>query len=275
MRYYPSLESEYDLKETNKLNAKDWQLDLLKLNPSYVSWGCFEDYMSKDKKGWDSRIITSNWKEHINEWSLDSYNELVNFYFEIYRKNHECPHCEGSALNPETKQLSDDWYDFDKTGRRWDKKLTEVEVEALMKSGRLSDVSNFRGYFNNETNKWNTWENGIVIDCERPEMPTPEKVNEWADKGFGHDAINKWICVKARAKHLGIYGSCKHCEEGEGYIYDEAEARVALQLWYLHPRKGCSRGVYIENIERDDLSSIFEYLKEARNRIFERFSKIL
>ena len=33
----------------------------------------------------------------------------------------------------------------------------------------------------------------------------------------GHDAINRWICVKARAKHLGIYGHCEHCEEGVVY----------------------------------------------------------
>ncbi len=89
---------------------------------------------------------------------------------------------------------------------------------------------------------------------------------------MGHDAINRWICVKARAKHLGIYGHCEHCEGG--IVYEEPKAKVALQLWYLHPRKGCSRGVYIEHIEQENLPEIFEYLKEARDRNAERFSKI-
>jgi hypothetical protein len=273
MRKYPKLEDKYDKKDLENINAEEWQLELLKLNPSYVHWGCYEDYMCKDKESWDSRVITSTWKEHKSEWNLDEYNELVNFYFEVYRKNHECEYCKGTALNPATKQISDDWYDFAQTGRRWDNKITEVEVEALMKSGRLSDASDFRGYYDDEKQAWVKWENGVQVVCEQPEFPHPDKINQWSQKGFGHDAINKWICVKARAKHLGVYGECEHCNEG--YIYDEPKARVALQFWYLHPRKGCSRGVYIENIEQEDLPQIFEYLKEARDRNAQRFEKIV
>ncbi|MFM2393160.1 MAG: hypothetical protein RLZZ546_1142 [Bacteroidota bacterium] len=289
MRHYPNIEDKYDKAALQKLKAADWQVDLLKLNPSYVHWGCFEDYMSKDKDGWDSRVITPTWKEHKEGWNLDEYNELVNFYFTVYRKNHECPYCEGTALNPATKRLSNDWYSFGKEdwqypngfgSRRWNNAawsnhITDVEVEALMKSGRISEVSGFRGYFDKETNKWVTWENGEKLECEKPEFPSSEKVNEWNRNGMGHDGINQWICVKARAKHLGVYGNCVHCEEGEGYIYDEPEAKVALQLWYLHPRKGCSRGVYIEHVEQEDLPQIFEYLKEARDRNADRFSNIV
>jgi hypothetical protein len=31
----------------------------------------------------------------------------------------------------------------------------------------------------------------------------------------------------------------------------------------LHPRKGCSRGVYIKNIQQTDISIIIEFLKSA------------
>lgn len=267
MRSFPKPE---DQEELDRLHAEDWQINLLRLNPEYVYWGCFEDYMCSDKGGWSSRIITPTWKDH-SDWSLDNLNECVNFYFEIYRKNHECPHCEGSGENPETHQLSKDWYDFDRTGRRWSNKIGEVEIEALVKRGRLSDLNNFHGHYDEEDECWYKWENGEKVKCEKPDFPTPEEVNEWSEKGFGHDAINKWICVKARAKHLGIYGKCDECE-GLGVLYDEDKARVALQLWYLHPRKGCSRGVYIESIEQEDLPEIVEYLKKAAKRNTDRFS---
>lgn len=268
MRTYPKTEDQSDVEI---LNAEQWQIDLLKLNPEYVFWGCFEDYMSDKKGGWNSAVILNSWKDH---WGLDELNELVNFYFEIYRKNHECEKCEGSGLNQATKQLSDDWYDFAERGRRWDTKITDVEVEALMRSGRLRDVSKFRGYFDDERNTWVTWDGDKKVDCEKPEFPTAEAVNIWAGaRGIGHDAINKWICVKARANHLGVYGSCDCCTDGR--VYDEPNAKVALQLWYLHPRKGCSRGVYIEDIKQEELPEIFDYLKEAATRNQERFSKVL
>ena len=57
-------------------------------------------------------------------------------------------------------------------------------------------------------------------------------------------------------------------------IYDEPEAKIALQLWFLHPRKGCSRGVYVKNIEESDVPNVIEYLKEAAKRNAERFSKL-
>lgn len=272
MRTYPTAD---DQSEVESLKAQQWQIDLLKLNPEYVYWGCFEDYMSKDKDGsWDSRVILSDWKEH---WTLDDLNELVNFYFEVYRKNHECEHCEGSGANPATRQLQEDWYDFAKTGREWCHNITDVEVEALMKAGRLRDISGFHGYFEEDRNTWVKWEGDQKVDCEQPQFPTAEAVNTWAKnvRGIGHDAINRCICVEARAKHLGVYGYCEHCKDGGGRIYDEPNARVALQLWFLHPRKGCSRGVYIENIEQQDLPSVFDYLKQAAARNQQRFSKII
>jgi len=270
MRKYP--EDEDDFRELKQLNADDWQVELLKYNPEYVWWGCFEDYMCK-KDGWDGRVITPSWKDH--QWELDEYNELVNFYFEVNRKSHECLECNGQNLNKETLQISADWYDFDGTGKRWCDKLTEIEIKELVKHGRLSDLMDHWYRFDDDTNKWmvlidrsKDWE-----ECDEPKMPTPEYVNQWAKKGMGHDAINRWICIEVRAKHLGVYGTCSHCESG--YIYDEPKGNVRLQLWYLHPRKGCSRGVYIEHVDQDDISSIMDYLKEAKNRNNNRFSKII
>lgn len=39
---------------------------------------------------------------------------------------------------------------------------------------------------------------------------------------------------------------------------------VSLILWFLHPRKGASRGVIVRKIEQSELSSIKKFLKVAR-----------
>lgn len=271
MRTYEN--SAENAREIEKLNAENWQIELVKKNPDYVFWGCFEDYMSNKDGGWSARVITPDWKDH--NFELDELNELVNFYFEIYRKNHDCPHCMGSGLNKETNQLSEDWYDFKGTGRKWCYNLTDVEVLALAKHGRLFNFIKGNFFFDEEKNKWAMWKNGEKVFLpEMPNLPSAEEVNNIAKngEGLGHDAINRWVCIKARAEHLGFYGKCDHCEEG--VIYEEDKARLALQLWYLHPRKGCSRGVYIENINEDDVPNVIEYLKEARVRNEQRFSKL-
>lgn len=258
-------------KEIEILRADDWQLNLLRLNPEYVWWGNYEDYMSDKDSGWRSPLELSAWSEH---WELDELNELVNFYFTVSRKNHECPKCEGTNLNPETKQISDDWYDFAGTGRRWSNNISAVEVEALIRAGRLSDLMPYWTRFDEETNQWmhlkdreKGWE-----AIEPPEFPTPEKVNQWSRRGIGHDSINHWIATRARAEFLGVYGHCDNCEKG--YIYDEPKAHVSLQLWYLLPRKGASRGVYIKNIEQSELPEVFAYLNQAKERNNQRFAKI-
>jgi len=266
MRTYPE---DVEDKVLTYLKAEEWQLNMLKLNPSYVHWGVYEDYMNK-KKGWDSRVINENWSEF--EFTLDEYNEVVNFYFEVYRERHNCDECEGSGLNKATTQLGEDWYDFTETGRKWNNKITKIEILALMKSGRVADKNGIKKHLNNEDNIWYHWVNGIKIECCAPtedEIQEPEDINDKHD----HDAINRWICVKARAKHLGIYGECKHCDEG--VVYTEDRARLALQLWVLHPRKGCSRGVYVKNIESEEIPEVIKYLQEAAERNKNRFDGVI
>lgn len=271
MRSYPNRRSESDMKALADLNAKPWQVELLNKNPNYVYWGNTEDSMSDNNGGWRS---PQELEKFSDRWNLDEYNELVNFYFELSRASHRCEHCNGEGLNPETKQLSDDWYDFEGTGRKWSKNITSVEVEALVKRGRINDITNFRGWYDEDLDKWIAWVGKEKMEVDPPQYPTAEEVNIWASgRGFGHDAINKWICVEARAKHLGIYGKCEHCE-GNGHIYDEPDAKVSLQLWFLHPRKGASRGVYIKNIEENDIPEVIAYLKEAAERNANRFSKL-
>lgn len=275
MRQLPNLRDKHEVKDLQMVKAEKWQIDLLGKNPNYVWWGNYEDYMSDKNSGWGSPIELNSFSD---VWTLDELNECVNFYFEVYRKNHQCPQCEGNNLNPKTLQLSEDWYDFEGSGRRWCDDINEIEVEALVKVGRLSHLMDGQYRYDEHKEIWETLDRSLPmsqrqwVECEKPEFPTPEKVNQWNRNGMGHDAINRWICVETRAKHLGIYGHCDNCDEG--YIYDEERGKVGLQLWYLHPRKGSSKGVYIKEIKEDEVESVIDYLKLAAKRNQERFNNL-
>ena len=58
------------------------------------------------------------------------------------------------------------------------------------------------------------------------------------------------------------------------YIYTEDKTHLALQMWFLHPRKGCSRGVILENIEKEDFNIVIKYLKEAQKRFNDKFNRL-
>lgn len=272
-----------DVENAKTLNVKKWQLDALALNPEYVWWGNFEDYMASEKdKGWNSPIEFQKFSEMF---TLDELNECVNFYFTVNRASYKCTKCDETGYNSATKRIADDWYDFEKTGRKWCNKITDDEVETLIKKGRLGDLMPNRDWysFSEENNCWEVMDRtltdekgkkGVWVKCEKPVLPTAEKVNNWADgRGFGHDAINKHICIEVRAKREGVYGLCNNCN-GRGYVFTEPYAKLQLQLWVLHPRKGCSRGVFINEILQKELPKVREFLREASNRNSERFSKV-
>lgn len=257
MRSVP--EDDGDRRDLAELNAEPWMVDLLSLNPEYVFWGPGEDYMSRaGGDGWSSSQEFSSWSE-FGPWGPDDLNECVNFYFELHRASKPCAACDESGLNPATKAISDDWYDFAGTGRRWDTKLTQHEVDALVECGRLWDF----------TRTW-SGEDGWK-DKEPACRPTAKEVNAWASgRGLGHDSINQWICVQARAEREGVYGRCSECG-GSGSLWTSPSATVQLTLWYLHPRKGASRGVRVASVRQEELPAIKLFLAEAARRNAERF----
>lgn len=252
MRDYPATKE--DKEESKKLKAEPWMLKLLKLNPEYVYWGNGEDYMWTKEGSWNSSVSVKSVKEL---WNLDELNECVNFYFSVNRESKDCEACHGQGLNPETFQLSEDFYDFDHTGKKWCDKITQNEVVALQKAGRLTILVN---------GKW-----------VKKENLTAEEVNAanktGGDPEFKHDGINRWILIETRAKRLGIFGHCKECE-GLGYIYTKPTATVSLQLWMIHPRKGASRGLLVEEVKEDEIPIVMKWLKEAEKRNSNRFKKI-
>jgi hypothetical protein len=246
MRTLPNRGCIDESKELANLKAEPWMLEALSLNPGYVHWGPHEDYMSRDDSSWESRVIVPDWPSF--EFDLNELNEVVNFYFSIERSAKNCPACKGDGLNEATRAIQERWFNYQNEGDGWEDKLTDVEVKALWDHGRLP----------------------VTLS----EIPSAEEVNQhFKTEPLGHDAINRWICVEARARHQGVYGSCPDCE-GKGYFFTEDEGRLALTLWVLHPRKGCSRGVMIERLSQDEFEQARTYLREAAERNADRFSKV-
>jgi len=282
MRDYPK--EDYEKEDLKNLKAENWMVDTLKMNPDYNCWGNGEDYMwTKEKSGWNASLELDS----VNDlWDLDDLNELVNFHFEVVRASVTCEDCEGSGLNPATKKISEDWYSFDDeewiwivpgerryNNKAWSHHLTEVEVEALVKAGRLTDLTKRHVWFDEKENQWTEYKDGKKVVCDPLEYPSPEIVNEWSKEGLAHDGINQSICVEARARSLGVYGYCDKCD-GDGHTYTEPHAHLSIQLWFLHPRKGASRGVYLKNINKDELNTVVEYLQKAAQRNTDRFSRL-
>jgi len=90
---------------------------------------------------------------------------------------------------------------------------------------------------------------------------------------FGHDAINRFILIDARLNRLGLPKTCPTCS-GDGYVYTAPNAHVSLILWWLHPRKGCSRGIEVATIARDELPAVGAFLAEAAARNAQRFAGV-
>ena len=272
-----------------KIKAEKWQMDLLRLNPEYTCWGPHEDYMCKKGSdegggGWDSRVFIDSWKKF--DWALDEYNEVVNFYFTVYRGGIACPDCHETGLNKETEEIRRSFYDFEGVGNRWCDAITQDEVYELVKQGRLWSFVKPNVFYDDKKKLWQVWkrEEGKeavkeTIEEKDIKFPTAEevnKVNRRDYKGSGlnsHDCINSHILLKTRANRLGVYGECHHCD-GEGIQFTDDKAKVGLVLWFLHPRKGCSRGVEIKSLEKEDIPAAQKYLTDAAARNAERFSKL-
>lgn len=184
-----------------------------------------------------------------------------------------CPTCSGGGLNAATRVLEEAWYDHEGHGnrwtydygigpdgqpaerppwrvkgdcRRWSFALTQDEVDALVDDGCLMDFTH-------------TWKAGDGWKPkEPPYRPTATEVNEWAQRGMGHDSINRWICVKARAMRFGIYGECDACN-GEGELWASPEVKAASEAWTrTEPPTGDGWQMWETTSEGSPISPVFD-----------------
>jgi hypothetical protein len=99
----------------------------------------------------------------------------------------------------------------------WSHHLNADDVAALVAANRLWDL----------TRTWSP--EGRWQPKDPPVMPTPDQVNEWAIRTFGHDAINASVVVRARLRARSVPEVCDRCE-GSGDVATE-EQRAAHEAW--------------------------------------------
>ena len=147
----------------------------------------------------------------------------------------------------------------------WHHAITQDEADALVAGRRLHDLTRRR-----VQDPDGTWRSEPVEGAV-----TAEAVNAWSrGKGMGHDAINQHICVRQRVKRLGLPHECVACD-GHQRQHTEAAARLELVVWWLHPRKGASRGIEVREIQQAELPDVHAFLATAARRSAERFEKVV
>ena len=208
-------------------------------------------------------------------------NQVWKGYVNPYRSQ-ECKACERTGLNTETKKIYDEWYNFDnavyeqnpyRENARYNvnahsNNITEIEVEALVRGGRLSDLLDAWYRFDDEKNTWIKCDTSVPykertwVECEQPKFPTPEEVNRWNMMGMGHDSLNAHICTEARAKELGVYGECECCN-GEGEIWFSDEIKKLAEDWErVGPPTGEGFQMWENTSEGSPQSPVFETFDE-------------
>ena len=182
------------------------------------------------------------------DWPL---NKIWKGYWNPYYCE-TCPVCEGHGYNKETKALNDAWYNHNGIrnwvdvsehkrydANAWHNNLDQDDVQALIDNGRLREF---------------TIDNSI---------PTAEEVNEWSRKSLmGHDGLSCFICVEARAKRLGFYGLCSHCN-GYGNIYPTEKFReLADNYENFEPPTGEGYQLWNTTTEGHPMSPVFNTLDD-------------
>lgn len=233
----------FEADDCRHLEPEPWMLEALKTNPSYVYWGPHEEYMMGGS-GWSGPLFYDSWT-HFGPWNLSELNEVVNFYFHIERDSTKCAVCDGSVYAPETKMIADTfWTD-------WADKITLDELQILIDKGRI------KGEANEELLN--------LVNCSNARGTVLGK--------YRHDGYNASVLIRTRAERLGYPLTCQFCD-GDGWIYC-GETELKLTLWFLVPRKGCSRGVEIGNIREHEVDTIKQWLRGAAERNAQRFAGIM
>lgn len=211
----------------------------------------------------------------------------INFQWEIdklwcgYNNPHEvhkCKACDG-GYSKEYEELRDEWY-YGKDGENylpnpfratarynanaWNNNITEDDVKVLLKADRLWD---FTRVPINETqkeivkekiadggNSWLPFDNGYI--------PTPQEVNEWNLKGFGHDSSNAYYCIKARLKREGKPYLCGNCK-GTGEDWQHPKAKRLHKNWKPYdPPTGEGYQLWTTTNEGSPMTPVFSSLDE-------------
>ncbi len=159
-------------------------------------------------------------------------------------RNPEAYGIDAGAVHREAVRMCEIW------NSAWSHHLNEQDVAALLEKGRLMDF----------THHWVDRQGWRPKDP--PYVPTPREVNDWSLQGFGHDATNRDIVLKAELDRLGLPAICDRCE-GEGETWASPEDRKACEEWRaVEPPTGEGYQLWETTSEGSPISPVFATLEE-------------
>lgn len=144
-----------------------------------------------------------------------------------------------AAILIEAERLCDMW------NGQWGHHLDQDDVQALLDANRLMD-------FTHTFIAGQGWQ-----PKNPPYVPTAKEVNRWNILTLGHDSINQWACVKAKALRLGYELECKYCN-GDGDLWPSLETKQAYDDWQREePPTGNGWQVWETVSEGSPISPVF------------------
>lgn len=139
---------------------------------------------------------------------------------------------------------------FDHFRGQWSHQLVQADVDALVAAGRLHDL----------THRWTRGEGWVPI--EPPPAVTAERVNAWSFAGFGHDAINQGVCVRARCEREGEPVTCAACD-GHGHVWPSKAHEALADAWErVEPPAGEAWQMWETTSEGSPISPAFATAEE-------------
>lgn len=153
----------------------------------------------------------------------------------------------------------------DRFNSSWCHHLIQADVDALIKDERLWNFTRVprteeqleivRQKVAASGNSWLPKSNGYC--------PTAQEVNDWSLLGLGHDGINQWTCVRARAKREGILEeSCRFCK-GKGEFWFSEEIERLHDVWVdEEPPTGPGFQLWETTSEGSPVSPVFSSLED-------------
>lgn len=125
-----------------------------------------------------------------------------------------------AAIIREARRLCELW------NGQWSHHLADEDVAALVEAGRLMDL----------THTWSRETRWRKIDP--PVVPTAQQVNEWSLCGFGHDAINASVVIRARCEREGEGDECPTCQGHAGVEAFKGQRALAEAWKRIEPPTG-------------------------------------
>jgi hypothetical protein len=160
-----------------------------------------------------------------------------------------------SNLTPKAHELAAVIRTHPKAWLRWADKITQDEVEELVRRGRLVD--------------WTHTCNAVPGEGWKPKnppyMPTADEVNDansLVRPSFlrCHDGINRWILIEFRAKKYGVWDFCYHCDDGRAW---PAGVKEKYESWAsFEPPTGDGYQLWETTTEGSPQSPVFSTLDE-------------